>query len=207
MARITRETLFEVVRKLSKHLGITTKNAFSLVSDLMPPRASNTRSRASSSNNAIAKDWASSFAERWTSRDQQIKDRIFAGIIEEGRCAYCGERIIKGHQESDHFIPTSSRTHNLYGADNSGNKFTVCRSCNSTKGSSHPQYMINLLKQKGDIRRAMAFQIFLNQFETKLTLSMAIVEKIQIYQSKMDKYTRQFCLEMEKDMLTYNTGL
>ena len=197
---VTKENLNTVVARIAQYHGKPFRYCLKIVEDLMPSRASDTRGRASSSNNAIAKDWARISAEPWLKQDEDFKRSLFRGILFSGKCDYCGCHLKKSDRERDHFIPSSARRDSLYGADNDGNKFNVCRSCNQFKQSFHPTVIIEKMKRDHDFRRANAFQRFLEIFERKLTLRPEIVERIQYYQRLMDERTKFFCEQMEKDM-------
>ena len=127
--------IMDIIAEFSKHKHIPMRQLIRVVQDLLPVRASDTRGRASSSNNAIAKDWARIGAEPWTDEDEQFRRRLFKGILFSGKCDYCGGHLKTSDRERDHFIPSSARRNGLYGADHIGNKFNVCRACNQYKQS------------------------------------------------------------------------
>ena len=195
-----KDTSSNIIKTFAQHHGKPFRYCLRLVEDLMPARASDTRGRASSSNNAIAKDWARISAEPWLKQDEDFKRSLFRGILFSGKCDYCGCHLKKSDRERDHFIPSSARRDGLYGADHDGNKFNVCRSCNQFKQSFHPTVIIEKMRRDHDYRRANAFQRFLEIFERRLTLRPEIVERIQYYQRLMDERTKYFCDQMEKDM-------
>ena len=190
----------EIIKVFSHKYKKPFRYCLKIVEDLLPARALDTRGRASSSNNAIAKDWARIAAEPWLKEDEDFKRNIFKGILFSGKCDYCGCSLKKSDRERDHFIPSSARRDGLYGADHDGNKFNVCRSCNQFKQSFHPTVIIEKMRRDHDYRRANAFQRFLEVFERKLTLDRNVVERIQYYQKLMDERTKFFCEQMEKDM-------
>ena len=201
----TNNDLMDIIRKFSQRFNKPMRYCLKLVEDKMPIRASDTRGRASSSNNAIAKDWARISAPPWLTDDETFKRNIFRGILFSGKCDYCGCHLKKSDRERDHFIPSSARRDSLYGADHDGNKFNVCRSCNQFKQSFHPTIIIEKMRREHDYRRANAFQRFLEIFERKLTLRQDVVRKIQYYQRLMDERTKYFCDQMEKDMMNLRT--
>ena len=200
MTDITHRELMNIISTVSKLANVPVRRALNEISDIMPVRATDTRGRASSSNNAIAKDWARIGGQKWTAEDEKIRRGIFRGILFSNKCDYCGKNLLKSNRERDHVVPSSARKDGLYGTDNDGNKFNVCRACNDYKKHFHPSIIIEKMRQDRDYRRANAFERFLNIFESKLTLRPEIVRKIQYYQSKMDQMTKQFCDEMEREM-------
>ena len=134
----------------------------------------NTLFRGHSILNGLIKDLLFYFQSvNWTDEDELKKQEIFANIIEDKKCWYCG---VGEFTDMDHFIPTNGRLFDppMFGLEHDGNLIPSCKTCNANKSNKHPLEWLKrgrLTKGKEftfSPERIEMFETFFNTFRHKL---------------------------------------
>ena len=144
----------------------------------------NTLFRGHSILNGLIKDLLSYFQSvNWTDADESKKQEIFANIIEDKKCWYCG---VGEFRDMDHFVPTNGRLFDppMFGLEHDGNLIPSCKTCNANKSNKHPlEWLKRGRVTKGKeftfpAERIEAFQTFFDTFRDKLIADSQLTDII-----------------------------
>ena len=144
----------------------------------------NTLFRGHSILNGLIKDLLSYFQSvSWTDADESKKQEIFANIIEDKKCWYCG---VGEFRDMDHFVPTNGRLFDppMFGLEHDGNLIPSCKTCNANKSNKHPlEWLKRGRVTKGKeftfpAERIEAFQTFFDTFRDKLIADSQLTDII-----------------------------